>query len=77
MAKSKEEQIFIRIDNERIELTGADKEAFIADREATNVQIQLVEAEYEAKKQTRINAITKLGQASGLTETEIEAILNG
>ena len=77
MAKSKEEQIFIRIDNERIELTGADKEAFIADREATNVQIQLVEAEYEAKKQTRISAINKLGQASGLTETEIEAILNG
>ena len=74
---NKSEQIFIQIEDERIELTGADKEAFLAQREADNVQSQLVEAEYEAKKTARTNAITKLGQASGLTETEIEAILNG
>jgi hypothetical protein len=71
------EKIMIGIDDQVVELKGADKEAFIADREATNVAIQLVEAEYEAKKTARTNAITKLGQASGLTETEIEAILNG
>jgi hypothetical protein len=71
------EKIFIQIDNERIELTGTDKEAFIAEREASLEAQRLLEAEYEAKKQARINAITKLGQASGLTETEIEAILNG
>ena len=29
MVKSKEEQIFIAIDNDKIELIGADKEAFI------------------------------------------------
>ena len=70
------EKIFIGIDNNKIELTGADKEAFLADREKRNVQINLREAEAEAKKQTRIDAITKLGQASGLTTEEIESILN-
>ena len=66
----------IGINDQVIELTGADKDAFIAQREADNVAIQLVEAEYEAKKQLRIDAITKLGAASGLTEEEINAILN-
>jgi hypothetical protein len=70
------EKIMIGIDDQVIELKGADKEAFLADREATNVAIQLVEAEAEAKKQARIDAITKLGQASGLTTEEIESILN-
>jgi len=75
MVKSKEEQIFIGIDDQVIELTGADKEAFLAQRELDNVQIALLEAEYQAKKELRTNAITKLGQASGLTEEEINAIL--
>jgi hypothetical protein len=74
---SKTETIKIQDGDTVIELTGADKEAFIADREATLEAQRLLEAEYEAKKQVRTNAITKLGQASGLTETEIEAILNG
>ena len=70
------EKIYIQIDNDKIELTGEAKEAFIAQREAHNVAFQLVETEYEAKKQARIDAITKLGQASGLTTAEIESILN-
>jgi len=69
-------KLYIQIDDERIELTGADKEAFIAQREADNVQIQLREAEQAAKQQKRIDAITKLGEASGLTTDEINAILN-
>jgi hypothetical protein len=69
-------KIMIGIDNEVIELTGADKEAFIAQREADNAERLLLEAEYNAKKQARIDAITKLGEASGLTPAEIEAILN-
>jgi hypothetical protein len=69
-------KIIIGIDDQVIELTGADKDAFIADRDAMNVQIELREAEYEAKKQLRIDAITKLGAASGLTEEEINSILN-
>jgi hypothetical protein len=69
------EKIFIGIDNDKIELTGADKEAFLADRKASTDAKALLEAEYEAKKQARANAITKLGQASGLTEEEINSIL--
>jgi hypothetical protein len=76
MAKSKEEPIFIGIGNEVIELTGSDKEAFLAQREADNAERLLLEAEYEAKKQLRIDAITKLGAASGLSEAEINSILN-
>jgi hypothetical protein len=70
------EKIFIGIDDQVIELTGADKEAFLADRKATADAALLLEAEYDAKKQARIDAITKLGEASGLTPAEIEAILN-
>jgi hypothetical protein len=69
-------KIFIQIGDDKIELTGADKEAFIAQREADNVQIQLREAEYEAKKTTRANAINKLAEIANLTEEEINAILN-
>ena len=70
------EKIFVGIDNDKIELTGQAKADFIADREEASVQIRLREAEYEAKKQLRIDAITKLGAASGLSEAEINSILN-
>ena len=66
----------VGIDKQVIELTGADKEAFLADREASLEAQRLLEAEATAKKQARIDAITKLGQASGLTTEEIESILN-
>ena len=73
MAKS--ESINILDGDTVIELTGADKDAFIAQRTADQAEALLLEAEYEAKKQARANAITKLGQASGLTEEEINSIL--
>jgi hypothetical protein len=69
-------KIIIGIDDQVIELTGADKEAFLADRKATADAQALLESEAQAKKQARIDAITKLGQASGLTTEEIESILN-
>jgi len=71
----KSEKVIVGIDDQVIELTGADKEAFIADREAINVQSQLREAEYEAKTQAIANAITKLAEIAGLTEEEINSIL--
>jgi hypothetical protein len=69
-------KIMVGIDDQVIELTGEAKEAFIADREATVQAERLLESEAQTKKQARIDAITKLGQASGLTTEEIESILN-
>jgi len=68
-------KLFIQIDNDKIELIGADKEAFLADKKANNVAFELVEAEYEAKKQARANAITKLAEIAGLTKEELASIL--
>jgi len=75
MAKSKEEQIFIGIDDQIIELTGADKEAFIAQREADNAAQALLEAEYQAKQEARESAIKKLAEIAGLTKEELASIL--
>ncbi len=65
----------IGIGAEVIELKGEEKDAFIAQREADNVQIQLLEAEYKAKRDARESAITKLGEIAGLTKEELDAIL--
>jgi hypothetical protein len=75
MATINKDKIFIQDGDTVIELTGADKDAFIAQREADNVQSQLVEAEYEAKRTARANAIQKLAEIAGLTEDEINSIL--
>jgi hypothetical protein len=69
------EKIMIGIDDTVIELKGAEKEAFIADREERVARISLVEAEYKAKRDARESAITKLGEIAGLTKEELDAIL--
>jgi len=69
------EKIFIGIDDQVIELKGADKEAFIADREASLETQRLLEAEYKAKQDARDSAIKKLGEIAGLTKEELDAIL--
>ncbi len=69
------EKIYIQIDNDKIELTGADKEAFIAQRESDNVQSQLREAEYKAKQDARDSAIKKLGSIYGQDVTDIQTEL--
>jgi hypothetical protein len=69
------EKIFIGIDDQVIELKGADKEAFLADREATAEAQAILEAEYKAKRDARESAITKLGEIAGLTKEELDAIL--
>lgn len=73
--KSKEEQIFIGINDEKFELTGADKEAFLANRAQMQTETQLLETEYKAKQKAREDAIKKLAVVAGLTETELNAIL--
>jgi hypothetical protein len=75
MAKSKEEQILIQDGDTVIELTGADKEAFITQREADNNERTLLEAEYKAKQDARESAIKKLADIAGLTKEELASIL--
>jgi hypothetical protein len=76
MTMAKSETIKIQDGDTVIELTGAEKTAFESDRAQMVEAQRLLEAEYEAKKQLRIDAITKLGAASGLSEAEINSILN-
>ena len=68
-------KIMVGIDDQVIELTGTDKQAFIADREATNVANRLVETEYKAKQDARESAIKKLAEIAGLTKEELASIL--
>ena len=68
-------KIFVGVDDQIIELTGADKDAFIAQREADQAEALLLETEYKAKQKAREDAIKKLAEIAGLTEEEINAIL--
>ena len=68
-------KIMVGIDDQVIELKGADKEAFIADQEARAQEALLLETEYKAKQKAREDAIKKRAEVAGLTEEEINAIL--
>ena len=65
----------VGIDDQIVELTGADKQAFIADREATEQVRLLLETEYKAKQDARESAIKKLAEIAGLTKEELASIL--
>jgi len=67
----KSETIKIQDGDKVIELTGADKEAFLADRKATADAQAIFKAEQETQKELKKSAYTKLG----LTTEEINAIL--
>jgi hypothetical protein len=75
MTMAKIEKIFIQDGDQVIELTGADKEAFIAEREELAVQFSLREAIALEKDKARASAIKKLGEIAGLTKEELDAIL--
>jgi hypothetical protein len=68
-------KIMVGIDDQVIELKGADKEAFIADQEARQTETALLEAEYKAKQDARESAIKKLADIAGLTKEELASIL--
>jgi replication fork clamp-binding protein CrfC len=76
MTMAKSETIKIQVGEEVIELTGADKEAFLADREASLEAQRLLEAEAQAKQAKLDSAKAKLA-ALGLDEEEIAAIVGG
>jgi hypothetical protein len=71
------EKIMVGIDDQVIELKGADKEAFIAQREADQAEALLLEAEYKAKQDLRESAIRQLAQTANLTEEQITLLIQG
>lgn len=73
MAKSKDEAIFVGNGNQRIELTGADLEAFLADRKAIAEAEAVLISEQAAKAAARESALAKLA-AIGLTPEEIASL---
>jgi hypothetical protein len=75
MATANKDKVFIQIGDEQIELTGADKELFEADRAQMQEQSRLLEAEYKAKQEARESAIKKLAEIAGLTKDELASIL--
>jgi hypothetical protein len=75
MTMAKTETIKIGINDTVVELTGADKEAFLADKQAIADANAILEAEYKAKQDARDSAIKKLGEIAGLTKEELDAIL--
>ena len=75
MTMAKSEAIKIQNGDQVIELTGADKDAFIADMTASRNDYELLETEYKAKQDARASAITKLAEIAGLTKEELDAIL--
>jgi hypothetical protein len=66
------EKIFVQIDDERIELTGADKEAFLADRAIAQAEKETYETELAAKAEQKAAILERLG----LTEDELKVVLN-
>ena len=66
-----QDKIIIQINNEVIELTGADKEAFLEQRAKDQAEAQLLQAEYEAKKQQKTAILERIG----LTEEELQIVL--
>jgi hypothetical protein len=69
------EKIMVGIDDQIVELKGADKEAFLQQRDKDQANALLLEAEYKAKQDARESAIKKLGEIAGLTKEELDAIL--
>jgi hypothetical protein len=69
------EKIFVQIGDDKIELTGSDKELFLAQRKEDLDAQALLETEYKAKQDARESALKKLAEIAGLTEEELASIL--
>jgi hypothetical protein len=67
------EIIKIQDGDQVIELTGADKEAFLADRALMQAEQEAFEAELAAKAEQKAAILERLG----LTEDELKVVLNG
>ena len=67
------EKIYVSIDNERVELTGADLTAFKAQRTKDQAAVKKEQDQIDARLAARESALAKLA-ALGLTEAEIAAL---
>jgi hypothetical protein len=65
------EKIYVSIDNDRFELTGADKEAFIADRQNRQNELAALLAEKTARAEAKSALLIKLG----ITEDEARLLI--
>jgi len=65
-------KIFVQIDNEKIELTGAELDNFLADRQA----LQNQRAESEAAFEARASAKAALLERLGITAEEAQLLLS-
>jgi hypothetical protein len=66
------EKIFIQIGNDKIELTGAELEAFLADRAAVQAEQEARKTEQAAKAVEKAAILERLG----LTEDELKVVLS-
>ena len=67
------EKIYVGIDGERVELTGAQLTAFKAQRTKDAAETKAAQAEVDAKAAARASALAKLAKL-GLTQSEIDAL---
>lgn len=67
------EKIFVAVDNDRVELTGAEKEAFLAQRAIDLANAAAKQTEAEAKATQRQAILARLG----ITEEEARILLGG
>jgi GR25 family glycosyltransferase involved in LPS biosynthesis len=75
MTMVKSDKVFVSIDGALVELTGADKQAFIVQHNKDIEEQALLQAENQAKQNARESAIKKLADIAGLTKDELASIL--
>jgi len=68
-------KIMVGLNDQVVELTGADKEAFIADQKALQAEAIILETARLEKETARASAINKLATIAGLTEEELNSII--
>lgn len=73
MAETTNEKVIIQNGNDIVELTGKEKESFLADRKIQHDALLAILESDESKKAARESALAKLA-ALGLTEEEIAAL---
>ena len=74
MPTASKDKILIQEGDQILELTGTEKEEFLADRAQIQSDALLLEAEQAAKQEARTSALTKLATIAGLNEEEMTAL---